>query len=212
MAAALAAHHGVHLDPSAHPPDAPRHARPREGKPQAWRPLGRILVERNLLTESGLQRCLLTQKRKGGSLGEILLGRGYVTPAQLADALAEQQGLAIDRKVLDEAKPLPVNDEAETRYEVRTPGDRLAEPIFSSSSYLDATDFAFELLGTHDPDELEIVRIAGREPEQVWSYSRDAAEAFRAENEDRYRTFQPLVQHEDGTPPVVIRLRSSIDD
>ncbi len=45
------------------------------------RQLGRILVERDLLTESGLQRALLAQKRLGGNLGDILIERGYVSPA-----------------------------------------------------------------------------------------------------------------------------------
>jgi hypothetical protein len=211
MAAALAAHHGVHLDTS----DPARSGSPvrvvGNEKQRAWRPLGRILVGRDMLTESGLQRCLLTQQRKGGSLGEILLERGYVTPAQLADALTEQHGLEVHPEVIEEAKPLRAEEDPCEHYEVRTPGDDDAAPIFVSQSYLDATDFAFELLGADDPDALEIVRVAGEAREQVWTYSREASDAFRTESEDRYRTFQPLVQRDGGTAPIVIRLRSETD-
>ena len=70
-------------------------------------PAGRILVATELLTESGLQRVLLTQRRRGGLLGEHLLERGYVTPQQLAGALAEQHGLAVEQEALASAAPKP---------------------------------------------------------------------------------------------------------
>ena len=56
------------------------------------RQLGRILVEQELLTESGLQRALLAQKRLGGNLGDILIERGYVSRQQIEEALADQNG------------------------------------------------------------------------------------------------------------------------
>ena len=42
---------------------------------------------------------------------------------------------------------------------------------------LDATDFAFELLQTEDPDALEIVKVDGVERGTAWSYERPADEA-----------------------------------
>lgn len=63
--------------------------------PARSRPLlGRLLVEKGLVTESGLQRALLEQRRRGGLLGEILVRRGYITRGQLAAALEEQRRLA----------------------------------------------------------------------------------------------------------------------
>ena len=59
-----------------------------------------------------------------------------------------------------------------------------AEAIYVSESFLEATDYAFELIEREDPDVLEITRVAGDEREQVWSYSREASERFRAETAD----------------------------
>jgi hypothetical protein len=150
-----------------------------DGIHETHRPLGRILVERGLLTESGLQRVLLFQRRNGGSVGDILIERGWLTPAQLADALAEQRG--DDRQVdLEEA---PAETRADDVYEVRSPATA-AEALYVSEAFLDATDFAFDLIESDEPDELEIIRVSRSEREQVWSYSREASERFRAETAD----------------------------
>jgi hypothetical protein len=175
MAAALAAQHGVHLDSSDAPTREPRMAGETD---QKWKPLGRLLVERDLLTESGLQRALIAQRRSGGSLGEILVKRRYITPAQLAEVLADQHGLDVEQRLLDEARELLERPEVVKRFEVREPGANAA--VFTSSSYLDATDFAFELLDAEDPDALEIVEL-GDTDTVVWSYSRTASEAARSD-------------------------------
>ncbi len=60
--------------------------------------LGRILVERDLLTESGLQRVLLEQQRTGVTLGEVLVRRGYVSQEQIDELLAEQRGVRSVRR------------------------------------------------------------------------------------------------------------------
>ncbi|MER3409094.1 MAG: hypothetical protein C4305_01090 [Thermoleophilia bacterium] len=68
-------------------------------RPARSRPLlGRILVENGWLTESGLQRALLEQRRRGGLLGEILVRRRYITRAQLASALDEQRRLLSEER------------------------------------------------------------------------------------------------------------------
>jgi hypothetical protein len=150
-----------------------------DGIHESHRQLGRILVERGFLTESGLQRVLLSQQRNGGSLGDILVERGWVTPAQLADALAEQRGQ--ERPVeADDAASEPAVDDV---YEVRSPATA-AEALYVSNAFLDATDVAFDLIESDEPDELEIIRVSGGEREQVWSYSREASERFRAETSD----------------------------
>ena len=174
LAAALAAQHGVHLDASDTPPREPR---PTQNQQQKWQPRGRLLVERNLLTESGLQRALIAQRRRGGSLGEILVKRRYVTAAQLAEVLADQHGLEVEQRLLDEARELLERPQVVKRFEVRQPGHEAA--IFTSPSYLDATDFAFELLEGEDPEALEIVEVEDGET-VVWSYSRAASEAQRS--------------------------------
>lgn len=192
MAAVLAAHHRVAIDASSAPSgEAAAHARPSPSR--TWRPLGRILVERGLLTESGLQRALLEQRHSDSSLGEILVRRRYVTPADLAEALAEQQGIAIHPVVLESARALGPAVEPRERYELRAGGDPHAAPLFASQSFLDATDFAFELLHTSDPDRLEIVRIDGGSEEIAWEYTRDASDAFRAETAEQRRRFTPLM-------------------
>lgn len=189
LAAALAAHHGVHLDGKAATAGASEQTARPSGN--GWRPLGRILVERGALTESGLQRALLAQRRLDVPLGEILVRRRWITPADLADALAEQHGIALDPDVRDSAKPLGMKEAPLERYELR-PGTGKA-PIFISQSYLDATDFAFELLHTSDPSALEIVRIVEDEEEEcVWHYTREESEAFRAEVAKQQRRRRPL--------------------
>jgi hypothetical protein len=147
-----------------------------DGIHENHRQLGRILVDRGLLTESGLHRVLLSQRRNGGSLGDILVERGWVTPEQLADALAEQRG--DDRRGdPEQATAAPRPDDV---YEVRSPATA-AEALYVSDAFLDATDFAFDLIESDEPEELEIIRVSGGEREQVWSYSREASERFRAE-------------------------------
>ncbi|NQV32786.1 MAG: hypothetical protein HQ515_08835, partial [Phycisphaeraceae bacterium] len=56
-------------------------------------PLGQLLCERDYLDESNLQIALTEQKIKHLRLGEILLRLGFVTEAQLAEALALQVGI-----------------------------------------------------------------------------------------------------------------------
>jgi hypothetical protein len=172
MAAIIAEQHGDHLEAERRPTPATPPPEPDANSEQKWRPLGRILVDKELLTESGLQRVLLAQRRRGGLLGELLIQRGYVGPAQLAEALAEQRGLSVDRKVIEEVSEQALEPESDALYEVRIPGSPRAKPLHVSPSFLDATDFAFELLQADDPDELEIVKVDGLERKTAWSYER----------------------------------------
>ena len=137
------------------------------------RQLGRILVERELLTDSGLQRALLAQKRRGGTLGDILVERGYVSRQQIEEAIADANGH-------EHADPIPIQANVETReehYEVI--GPLVEEPLHVSDSFLDATDFAFDLIEREDPHAVEIVRVREDERESIWSYSREASERYR---------------------------------
>ena len=172
MASIIAEQHGIHLVPEHRPSPPASPPEPEANGRRKWRPLGRILVEKELLTESGLQRVLLAQRRYGGLLGELLMQRGYVGPAQLAEALAEQHGLNVDREVIEQAKEKPLEPHSNALYEVRIPASVATHPLHVSPSFLDATDFAFELLQAEDPDALEIVKVDGAARETAWSYER----------------------------------------
>jgi hypothetical protein len=60
-----------------------------------WRPLGELLVEKNLLTADELELALAEQTDTGRLLGAILVERGYVSGPALAVALAEQYGVEL---------------------------------------------------------------------------------------------------------------------
>src|SRR3954465_6531775 len=60
-----------------------------------WRPLGELLVEKNLLTGDELELALTEQAESGRLLGAILVERGYGSGPALAVALAEQYGVEL---------------------------------------------------------------------------------------------------------------------
>jgi hypothetical protein len=60
-----------------------------------WRPLGRLLVDDELLTPRQLERALAEQLRSGRLLGQVLVEQGQVTGTQLARALARQHGVNV---------------------------------------------------------------------------------------------------------------------
>ena len=66
-----------------------------------WRPLGRILVDDELLTPTELERALAEQRETGRLLGEILVEHGSMTGAALAQALARQHGVELDQSDLE---------------------------------------------------------------------------------------------------------------
>jgi hypothetical protein len=60
--------------------------------PRAAVPLGRLLVERGLLTEEQLIEGLFEQDRTGDRLGKVLIRLGFVDAPSVAMALASQHG------------------------------------------------------------------------------------------------------------------------
>ena len=60
-----------------------------------WRPLGRLLVERGLLTGDELERALTEQQASGQRLGETIVKLGFVSGPELASALAAQYGIEL---------------------------------------------------------------------------------------------------------------------
>jgi hypothetical protein len=61
----------------------------------SWRPLGALLVDKGLLTESQLDAALAEQRRSGRLVGQILVESGALSPLSLARALSEQHGVEL---------------------------------------------------------------------------------------------------------------------
>jgi hypothetical protein len=165
---ALSDQHGVELRSKARPPEI------GAGVGGPWRPLGRLLVEKRLLTGDELESALAEQRERRGRLGEILVARGYVTGLTLARALAEQHGL-------DPTPMAELEAEVETAIRRDEPGEPLyrvrhiGSVLYESPSFLDAADFASELVQRREADVLEIQRTRAGAAETVWTYSSAAA-------------------------------------
>jgi type IV pilus assembly protein PilB len=59
------------------------------------KPLGQILKEMKLVTESQIQEALAIQKQRGGALGGILVTLNYVTEQEVLMALGAQAGMEV---------------------------------------------------------------------------------------------------------------------
>jgi type IV pilus assembly protein PilB len=57
--------------------------------------IGKVLKDMGLVTESQIQEALALQKDTGGALGELLVGRNYITRDSLTLALATQAGMEV---------------------------------------------------------------------------------------------------------------------
>jgi hypothetical protein len=158
-----------------------------------WQPLGRILVERGSLGRAALQTAIAEQRRTGGRLGSILVDGGHVSAIEVVEALVEQHGLEPHSLVAaSTAEP-----GAEAAYEV-VAGDGVAQ--FRTAGFLDATDFAFELLAADGPPRIEIFRVDGDEREQVWSYTEERAAAVAAAPRDALSIYGFDVTRWTGPP------------
>jgi hypothetical protein len=189
LARVLSEQHGVQLSPT----PAPVALAPQEPE-QAWRPLGKLLVDLEFLTESQLERALAAQHEGGGRLGEILVSRGLLSGGELAQALAVQHGFELGAQ--DEAelntvvRPLTLDEPVYKLFEVIfEPGYQRRTELFESANFLETADFAFEFVDEHDPAALEIHRSHGAAQETVWSYSASRAAAANAERKDLAQTF-----------------------
>src|SRR5918995_3745335 len=58
-----------------------------------WRPLGELLVERELISTDQLEHALAEQAQSGRRLGEIMVSTGLVSRERLTQVLLEQCGL-----------------------------------------------------------------------------------------------------------------------
>jgi hypothetical protein len=192
LARVLSEQHGVQLSPKdgAAAPPAPVASEPE----QAWRPLGKVLVDLEFLTESQLERALVAQREEGARLGEILVSRGLLSGAELAQALAEQHGVELapqDQVELQTVvRPIRPEEPVYKLFEVIfEPGYQRRTELFESANFLEAADYAFEFVDEHDPAALEIHRTHGAAQETVWNYSASRAAAVNAERKDLAQTF-----------------------
>ena len=69
-----------------------------EAAEQAWRPLGELLLSKNLIARTELDAALAEQDETGKLLGAILVDRGFISGPALAIALAEQYGVELDQQ------------------------------------------------------------------------------------------------------------------
>ena len=60
-----------------------------------WRPLGRLLVEKGLLSDEELELALARQALTGRRLGEIIVELRFVSRPALSRALAAQYGIEL---------------------------------------------------------------------------------------------------------------------
>jgi len=192
LARVLSEQHGVQLSPKEGAP-AP-HAEVPSEPDQAWRPLGKLLVDLEFLTESQLERALAAQRDDGGRLGEILVSRGLLSGTELAQALAEQHGFELGAQ--DEAelqtvvRPITAEEPVYKLFElIFEPGYQRRTPLFESTNFLEAADHAFEFVEEHEPAALEIHRTLGAAQETVWNYSATRAAAVSAERKNLAETF-----------------------
>ena len=185
LARVLSAQHGVELqepaeEPEPHLPEVPA----------TWRPLGRLLVEKGLITQTQLAEALLAQDETNGRLGEILIERRTITGAELARALSEQHGVELTGELETTLRPAP---SAEPVYRVFNvtfrQGFQQRSSLCESPNFLEAADFAMEYVQDHGPEALEIERVDGEVQETVWTYSETRAAAAELARKDLVDTF-----------------------
>ncbi|MFA7283327.1 MAG: type II secretion system protein GspE, partial [Candidatus Omnitrophota bacterium] len=56
------------------------------------KPLGELLLDRGIISQAQMEKGLEVQKEKGGLIGEILVGLGFVKEEDIAQALTAQYG------------------------------------------------------------------------------------------------------------------------
>jgi hypothetical protein len=187
LARVLSAQHGVELQ---RPDPEPEPATHLAVVPATWRPLGRLLVEKGLITQTQLAEALLQQNETNGRLGEILVQRGVVTGSDLAHVLSEQHGVKLTGELETTVKPATPTEPVYRVYAVgHHQGFQQRSGLCESANFLDAADFAMEYVQTHAPEALEIERIAGEAQETVWTYSETRAAAAELARKDLVDTF-----------------------
>ena len=168
-------------------------------RPELPRPLGRLLLERGVISEQELDFALELQRSSGRRLGEILVEHAFVSWTTVAAAVAEQHGVSrVDVSALRPQAPPPAAPASATPstrvYDVR----ERSVTLYSSESFLEATDFAFDHL-EGEPTELRIVRRDTTGEHEVWAYSAALA-AAQAESPGLVQQFGFDVTRWTGPP------------
>jgi hypothetical protein len=186
LARVLSAQLGVELQT---PPEEPEPVTQLAAVPSTWRPLGRLLVEKGLISQTQLAEALLPQK-DNRRLGEILVERGVISVADLARALGEQHGLELTGELETSLRPAPAAEPVYRVYNVTfRQGFQERGSLCESANFLEAADFAMEYVQQHAPDALEIERVDGDQQETVWTYSESRAAAAELARKDLVETF-----------------------
>jgi hypothetical protein len=202
LARMLAAQHGVELSAPTGEPSASAEpavgddrddASPAVASQTVWRPLGKLLVESGTITKAELEQAISEQRRHGKQLGQILVERGSLSGIDLARALAEQHGIgshALGVELDGVVRPTAAHDAAYQVWEVTlAPTYRATSILYSSESFLDAADFAFDFIEEHEPEALEIQHRRGARSETQWMYSARRAEALASSRKSLVETF-----------------------
>jgi hypothetical protein len=185
LARVLSSQHGVEL----HTEEEPEEEAQLAAVPTNWRPLGRLLVEKGLVTQTQLAEALLAQT-SNQPLGEILVQRGLISPADLARALTEQHGLELTVELEGELKPASATEPVYHVYSVTfRQGFQERAQLWEHANFLEAADFAIEHVQEHEPEALEIDRVIGVNRETVWTYSASRAAAANRAQRDLVDTF-----------------------
>jgi hypothetical protein len=194
---ALASQHGVELQTAGYvePGVATTTRSPADTQPTAWRPLGKLLIEKQFLTRAQLEQALDEQRASGGRrlLGEILVGSGFLSGVSLARALAEQQGLELEPGQISVTTMLNTSAPGQALYQVREvlyePRHQAQDVLYKSVSFLEAADFAAELVEDLEPEAVEIERTDGTSTETVWTYNKARAAANASSRKPLAETF-----------------------
>jgi len=192
---AIAGQHGVDLQPAASIEPGSGAATPASVQPNAWRPLGKLLVEKEFLTKPQLEEALAEQRESAGRrlLGEILVASGFLSGVSLARALAEQQGLELESEATNMEMVLKTSAPGQAVYEVYEvvyePRYQVQRVLYESPSFLEAADYAAEFVEDHDPSGVEIQRDEGGARETIWTYSQGRASALAAAQKPLSETF-----------------------
>jgi hypothetical protein len=191
LARVLSRQHGVELESIAEEKPPTQHP---EGRLNGWRPLGRILVELEFLTETQLERALALQQEEQGRLGELLVSRGLVSGPELAQALAEQHGIELEPQVEGYEEPgTRQRFREEPLYEVvevRLDGEYVQPTqLYETQNFLEAADYACTFMENNTPERLEIHRLQGSLRETVWEYNASRAAETKANGKELVGTF-----------------------
>jgi hypothetical protein len=200
LARALAEQHGIELRPSTGaetPATRDRETHPAQTAGRAWRPLGKVLVTKGLVSQTELEQALAEQEeRPERRLGEILVGHGYLSGPVLALALAEQHGVALagaeefDAGLETVIKPSVPGEPTYRVYEVSyEPDCQPGAILYQGTNFLEAADFACEFVERQKPNALEIQKTDGTARETVWTYSESRATAEAAARKNLVGTF-----------------------